>query len=345
MEFTSGLHNNYNDKYPFVKPANQQGKIESQKNQPNDPLLGINYIRNFASVFSKDTLFTDIDPNDSHSFLFGLNTYSAKLLPEYSNELLYCSRTPHKAQDARAILEGKTKGNKADTVHHPLWYCRYGWICACCADREAKQEQTKILKGSRNWCNSADNRTLALLTLTIPHYAHTPLEDSLSSIKEALRGFKSGRKYQQLKKDFGIYGGITGTEIDYTEKNGFSPHTHELLFIESDKDYTDLIANLSNEVQERWYTQLATKSVSSRRGYGSMVTAIDPNHASYIAKPVNLGTASTQTVWSLLDDYSNGDDLAGKRFSEYALGSTGRSKIRWSRGLQEDLLGTPKTIH
>jgi len=92
-------------------------------------------------------------------------------------------------------------------------------------------------------CENAVNQGLniAMLTLTVPHYAKDHLRDVLDGISSALRKLKDRRAFKRLAQEIGLVGNIRTLEVTYGV-NGWHPHFHILLFTKSELNDQELIS-------------------------------------------------------------------------------------------------------
>jgi hypothetical protein len=76
---------------------------------------------------------------------------------------------------------------------------------------------------------------LAMLTLTMRHYARHELRDLVRQQREAWKrslGQNAGRAWRRAKREYGVVGFVRAWECTHGEANGWHPHWHVLVFFE-----------------------------------------------------------------------------------------------------------------
>lgn len=236
-----------------------------------------------------------------------------------------------------------------------MMMCNSVWACPVCAARITEKRRVQLDKviaaaKLKNWHT-------AMITFTLSHIRSTDLKASKAAIKKALRRFKSGRFFQDIKSEFGWVGSIQSTEITYGHVNGWHPHIHMLAFFERQMPPA-LVGALETQLKAHWLLCLAKEGFDASWEHGLDVRTADSDIADYIAKfgrepvkstwgaahemaklPVKVGKGNDHyTPFQLLDLYGDGEAWAGQRFKEYAEAMKG---CRQLVGLKElgDLLG------
>ena len=288
-----------------------------------------------------------------------------QLLKERAGQILY---TPHsKKQDFRVCNCGKLRIDKelpVDVRYHAdknrasfgnLQYCGSVWTCPDCSKKVslAKKELVAQAVTSAN----AKGLHVAMLTLTIPHYLGDDLKKLLAKMKKAKNYLFTNRNSREWFADqFPIVGEITATEVKYSDRNGFHPHLHILLFLNREYQKED-IQRIENDIYEFW----AEKCVKQGLGMPSRKHGVDlkmektgeQTFASYIAKwglaseltqsHMKIGKRNMQslTMWEVLElskmEVSTKDKYS-HIFRTYAKAFKGARQIRASNRLLE-LLG------
>jgi len=286
-------------------------------------------------------------------------------LKERAGQILY---TPNsKKQDFRVCNCGKLRIDKEMPVDvrydsdknrasfGNLQYCGSVWTCPDCSKKVslAKKELVAEAVTSAN----AKGMHVAMLTLTIPHYLGDDLKDLLTKMKKAKNYLFTNRNSREWFADqFPIVGEITATEVKYSDRNGFHPHLHILLFLNREYQKED-IQRIENDIYEFW----AEKCVKQGLGMPSRKHGIDlkmektgeKTFASYIAKwglaseltqshmKIGNKNMSSLTMWEVLDlaqMETSTSDKYSRIFRTYARAFKGARQIRPSNGLLE-LLG------
>lgn len=238
-----------------------------------------------------------------------------------------------------------------------LMVCDSVWTCPVCGSKISENRRKALTEA----CQRAEARGMgtALLTVTLRHQR----ADSLRSVRRALlagiRRMKSGRRWQEIKREYFVTGDVRGLEVTHGD-NGWHPHAHFLLFF--DRPLTSLeLESLQNALKTFWGAILARLGHDASWEHGLDLKAGNEYIRDYVAKfgrmpklklddgwtiqheltksNVKLArSAEGRTPWQLLADYGLGDRQAGKLFQEYAREFKGCHQLQWSRGLRE-LLG------
>lgn len=104
-----------------------------------------------------------------------------------------------------------------------LFSCHSGWCCARCTNAQMA-EKGEILSKAHLMIKVPVKPTM--LTYTLQHNKGDRLTDLLDVLKLANRVTRSGSRLKRYNKM--SYGYVNGTEITYSEKNGWHPHQHEV---------------------------------------------------------------------------------------------------------------------
>jgi hypothetical protein len=201
-----------------------------------------------------------------------------------------------------------------------------------------------------------------LVTLTLSHVQKDTYDDVRRKLEFANRRMRSGRTWQEFKKEFGYIGSITSTEDNYNLLNGWHVHKH-ILFVLRD-DGSKLDAEHAADVIRGMYLpalQAAGGWATAEHGVNVVVGDNASVVAQYIAKwghepkdkrwtaqaevtksPAKAGrTGESLTVDQLLDVYAEGGKLAklaGAKFIEHARGTRRKNRLVYSPGLRSKLL-------
>lgn len=286
-------------------------------------------------------------------------------LKERAGEILYNPNT--KKQDFRVCNCGKlridkdlpvdvrydTEKNRAS--YGNLQYCGSVWTCPDCSKKISLAK--KQLVADAVTAANAKGLHVAMLTLTIPHYLGDDLKDLLAKMKKAKNYLFTNRNSREWFADqFPIVGEITATEVKYSDRNGFHPHLHILLFLDREYQKED-IQRIEGEIYEFWAEKCVKRGLGKpSRKHGvdlKMEKTGEKTFASYIAKwglaseltqsHMKIGKRNTQslTMWEVLElaqMESSTSDKYSYIFRTYAKAFKGARQIRASNGLLE-LLG------
>lgn len=150
----------------------------------------------------------------------------AELVKEgYKNRVTGCLKSP-----LSSIYIGKSANGKAS--YGNVLTCGNVWLCPCCAEKISRKREIEVCKAIE-WAYDEMNYKVVMLTFTHEHTRGERLADLRRKHAEALRKFKSGRVWQEIKKKVGYEGCITGNEVTYG-LNGWHWHSHMLLFVKHD---------------------------------------------------------------------------------------------------------------
>lgn len=286
-------------------------------------------------------------------------------LKERAGQILY---TPNsKKQDFRVCNCGKLRIDKempVDVSYNAdknrasfgnLQYCGSVWTCPDCSKKVslAKKELVADAVTSAN----AKGMHVAMLTLTIPHYLGDDLKELLAKMKKAKNYLFTNRNSREWFADqFPIVGEITATEVKYSDRNGFHPHLHILLFLNREYQKED-IERIEGEIYDFWAEKCVKRGLGKpSRKYGvdlKMEKTGEQTFASYIAKwglaseltqshmKIGKKNMSSLTMWEVLEISQMEESTSDKYsriFRTYAKAFKGARQIRASNGLLE-LLG------
>lgn len=285
-------------------------------------------------------------------------------LKERAGQILY---TPDsKKQDFRVCNCGKLRIDKELPVDvrydadknrasfGNLQYCGSVWTCPDCSKKVslAKKELVAQAVTSAN----AKGLHVAMLTLTIPHYLGDNLKELLSKMKKSKNYLFTNRNSREWFADqFPIVGEITATEVKYSDRNGFHPHLHILLFLDREYQKED-IQRIEGEIYDFWAEKCVKRGLGKpSRKHGvdlKMEKTGEQTFASYIAKwglaseltqsHMKIGKRNMQslTMWEVLElskmEVSTKDKYS-HIFRTYAKAFKGARQIRPSNGLMEFL--------
>jgi hypothetical protein len=237
--------------------------------------------------------------------------------------------------------------------------CGCVWICPTCALPITERRRLELQLGIRR--HAQEGGATYLMTLTVPHTRHIPLEVLDPLFTKALTAFKNCRTYKRLlgtPEKPGKYhriGSVRSLEITFGP-NGPHPHTHDLIFADPHllEDYYAL-----EELRQEW-TRIVLKvglGASNERAdlleHGFDLCGGD-YAAEYVAKygrqPLLEGWGITDeltrshsktgtrvghlTPFALARAYQQGDEEAGELFREYARIYAGKRMLSWSPGLK-----------
>lgn len=309
-----------------------------------------NYAR-FASPSSENG---DSDQLKKRLLRYILQSAARELLP--GERIARCLRV---VVPARVMPEGVTWHQTAGGAHrvHVLYSAKrerafYGNLAQCasvwqdpvCASKITERrrvEMTEALGGSKFY--------QALMTRTFQHTREDKLAELRKDFAEAKRRVKSGKAWITLENHFKIVGSISGTEVTYSQENGFHLHDHSLYLFEQAIDLDEFREAMTKKYQAAMEGR--GRYVSGI--YGLDVRATNDAVGDYVSKwgveaelakyPVKQGREGHYSAFQMLELYAGGESWAGGVFQEYAAAMKGSKQLVWSRGLRQ-LLNLGKEV-
>jgi len=243
-----------------------------------------------------------------------------------------------------------------------LMVCGSVWHCPVCAYRVSEERRKELHRSLMNWTGG-----LVMITYTASHHIGTPAAEMIEAVTDGVRRFKSGRFFNDARKVYGWIGSAKALEITYGD-NGWHPHVHELVFMNSVLG-DDALDKLEMALRLHWVEILGSRGYLASTERGLVLQTADKDLADYVAKwghepsidnpnfkdrwtldkemtksAVKKGKKRGRTPTQLLTDYVNGDFQSGELWREYALSMKGKRQLVWSRGMRELLrLGLEKS--
>ena len=226
-----------------------------------------------------------------------------------------------------------------------LVQCGSVWHCPVCAAKIAVRRRAELL--------IATNRTVeeggvcGLLTCTIKHAADENCALVLQRLQVLFDRLNAGKSAKKFREEFEIFGQVRA--LEFTKGvNGWHPHIHSLLFSERPIEWSfaseALYVRYASAARKEFGFDLPRAALDLRGGSAA---------AEYIAKwgieYEIAGTAlkrardESDTPFSLLSKYIEGDKSAGQQFVEFAtsVSRPGENRVHstrqlvWSRGLKK----------
>ncbi len=228
--------------------------------------------------------------------------------------------------------------------------CGSVWACPVCAAvvselRRRELSAALVAARARGW-------RVVMLTRTVSHFASDTMAQVLGLVKDAMNRATSGRAALALREKYNVVGSVRSLEVTWG-RNGYHPHIHELLILESDYDLNTLRAEFG-ALWGRAVTLAGGRDLHEKHGFDAVDCNVriadyvakwgrDPawNESHELAKAVSKrGRGRGQfTPLELLAAFTfEGNVYAGQRWLEYALAMRGKHQLQWSRGLKR-LLG------
>lgn len=227
--------------------------------------------------------------------------------------------------------------------------------CPLCNEKISAYDREELQEGlarvfAKGWF-------VLLITYTLRHDRFMSCAESLDKLLKAARRVKSGRRWQEIKKRYGIQGSITALENTFSFLNGHHPHKHTLEILERDLSEAEIKA-LRDEIAELYLAELRRVgadadfeiAVDVKRGNDYVAEYVskfghEPKVKSFgVSYEMSNYSGKTKgaefghyTMMQLVDLAGDGNEDAGKAFLDYALAFRGRWMLQWSNGLRAKL--------
>jgi hypothetical protein len=259
------------------------------------------------------------------------------------------------ARCLRAIVPGKhgvgiKRHAGKNTAHYTnLRTCDSVWACPICSAKITERRAVELEAITTAW--QSDTGFVAMLTFTVSHTRADRAEDVLIALRRALRRFKSGRGFQDIKARFNWFGSVTGLETTHGA-NGWHIHFHMLGFFHPLADVT--WREFEPAVKAHWLSSLMREGLGADWEHGVTVTLEHERIAEYIAKfgklpkdtrwtaareiaksPTKKAHEGGRTPFELLRDYGDGDKVAGRLFVEYFYSFKGKHQMDYSDDIKQ----------
>lgn len=225
-----------------------------------------------------------------------------------------------------------------------LQQCGSIWVCPVCAGKVAEGRADELQKGI-NYALKTGSGCM-MVTLTFSHGRGDILADTLSGFSKALRALKSGRAYQALMRDFGIYGEVRALEVTHGQANGWHPHTHAVTFSRLKLSAHDRF-RFECRLFVLWRAACAKAGIGAPEFGPGVHIRPAKDAADYVAKwgfatevtrsHIKTAKGGGRTPWQLLADADAGDQRAAWLFREFAECFKGKRQLYYSAGLRQKL--------
>jgi hypothetical protein len=272
---------------------------------------------------------------------FSLQSAARELLPR--ERVSKCLRAPIPSAASIDVY----RSAEFSTAHYGgLQVCASVWCCPVCSAKITERRRLDLSAGVGFWRSEAGG-FLLLVTYTLRHNAGDSLAAVLSPLLAAFQKVHEDRWWVNFSAEHRIYGKVRALEVTHGA-SGWHPHLHCLYFIGSG----DLPAVNAFELalKARWLELLRRQGRDASWQNGVDIRMSDEDIAEYIAKyakgpewtiehemtksPAKIGKNGGRTAFQLLKDYSEGDEMSGRLFMQYAVNFKGKSQLHWSKGLR-----------
>lgn len=219
-----------------------------------------------------------------------------------------------------------------------LQVCGSVWLCPVCAAKISERRKLELKTATEQF--KTEEGKLAMLTLTFSHKANDELKSTVKSFLEAIRYFRSMRKYKDLMEFMESEGTIRSFEITYGS-NGFHPHIHILIFYK----YDVLLPVIEIQLFKLWKKACEKFGLKTKDKYG--LTLQDGTNAdTYVSKwgieqeitksHIKKGRKDNVTPFDFLRLYlETEDEKYLYLYEQYGYALKGKSQLFWSRGLKQ----------
>jgi hypothetical protein len=244
--------------------------------------------------------------------------------------------------------------------------CKNVWACPVCSSRVCASRGPEVERAMK--AHIANGGYVFLVTRTFPHERDgIPLAEMLrleGKARTAFRNSKIGRAGKNARVGY-----ICSLEVTKGEKNGWHPHTHELIFAGKDSfgDVTEgergkLFSRFIDELKAEWYHQLRKVGLADNSQMSNVLAhGLDVRGGQYAAEYVSKfgkdqkwGLSRELTAhpakmganrddggahpFQLLAWSAEGDQAARADFLEYVKAFHGKRMLSWSKHLKKTLL-------
>jgi len=247
----------------------------------------------------------------------------------------------HKWRVPKQEIQVHRGGDHGRAFYKGLQVCASVWCCPVCASKISERRRVELAGAVVT--AKAMGWKVYLLTLTVPHGLGDDVKVILAGMSAGWSKMNQGRQGVENRKLLSLRGTVRALEVTHGA-NGFHPHFHALLFLD-----TDLNPHQVQAVFSPLWQKVAVRSGLPRPSdlHGCQVDDGE-KAAAYVSKGAGWGLESeltkghlkhgkkgSRTPWDLLRDYSEGDRKAGALFSVYASAFHGRRQLYWSDGLKK----------
>jgi len=222
----------------------------------------------------------------------------------------------------------------SETYYSGLHTCGSVWVCPVCAAKISERRRLDLVAALA--AASTQGLHASLLTLTVPHYAHTDVLHLLGMVRYLTERFWSGRSRASLDIP-GYVGQVRALETTHGG-NGWHPHLHILVFT------SESALRASEALYARWTALVEDSGLGTPNRHA--LTLQDGTYAAkYVGKwglaeeltkaHTKQARAGGRAPWAILADHYGGDSQSGRIFREFAVAFKGFLQLRWSRNLRE----------
>jgi len=230
-------------------------------------------------------------------------------------------------------------------------------MCPVCQSKITQKRRVELCEAVSNWKDKGGS--VSLLTVTVRHHKKDIFAKSLDGLTDAYRKLLNSNVGKRIFKTLGVHGRVRGLEVTYGE-NGWHPHFHVLLFLESNPS-AELLTECESLLLDLWKTVCLASGLNAPNSHG--LTLKNGTYAAqYVSKWGIEDEITKGHIKKSVENYGPNDLLrfhlgtyAGNAkplapgqarilFIEYARTMKGKRQLHWSKGLRDQLgLGKEKT--
>ena len=239
--------------------------------------------------------------------------------------------------------------------------CGNIWVCPVCGPKiRASRTNDVLLAFDRHAANGGG---FAFLTLTVQHEHGEALAMLLGVLGGAWKSVAEQREYKEWKQRLGMIGSITALEVT-DGVNSWHPHRHVMLLTERplSRNEVEAFEAVLDELYGRWITKQGRKrgGLDARTGrrVGVRLEYVAPGKREQLGRYITKLQAGFELTrgdlkqsraaadgkgrlpFDILDEAmagGEGADQALARWREYEQAMTGKSAVRFSKGLRAHL--------
>lgn len=293
-------------------------------------------------INDKNELVPVFDPVSFRIEKYALQSVARSLLPGFS---------------IKTCLRCRVKGGGDVSLHKSLKYdsvffgglqtCSSVWACPVCSDKICRRRQNEMSKAIDQ--HIAIGGQTAFVTYTHPHTRLDLLKDLLKLEAKAMSLFTSHRAVKKIWADIGCIGSIRAWEVTHGFANGWHPHFHSLLFINSGIDLLlleDLLfvqwsnaclkVGLSVPLRTLFKVKFGDFAAEYMAKFGRESGSKWSIEREMTGGHSKVAKNNRRTPFDLLRSYLYDEDKhAGALFVDYARSFKGNQQLRWSPGLKD----------
>jgi hypothetical protein len=234
-----------------------------------------------------------------------------------------------------------------------LQSCGNVWACPVCTVKIREGRRADVLTALDVHTN-LNGGGLVFMTATLAHTPAHRLAELVQLVAEMMTYISRQRAYQAWRDRVGLVGNITALEVTHGV-NGWHPHRHTMMLTARRLSADEVVAGeaIIKALQDRFLAKIGWKLGKDRVGIRLEYVA-DPTDTETLGKYITKMQAGWELTRSdlkqsraaegkgdmpfdLLDRAIEGDKTATRLWQEYEQAMTGRSSVRFSKGLRNHL--------